>query len=197
MRKKTNTDEENIHKEENLHQPTAESALNDALLNRNIQPRESERYNVLTFLGNVRDQVKTFLESRTRQLKGIKWNLCVQMEMQRDGDGQEAVITTPYFRSRTYTLLSSEYLIEHDLHEAIQKIFASLEKYILEGSGWCVKQMLKLEIHTVVYQPVGASAFIPLPRILAKTQVYSIYRIRATNFVYSRLYTGRERTGTC
>lgn len=137
------------------HQHTDESIFNGAMLNRYLQPRGSERYDMLTFLGNVRDQVRLFLEDRTRQLKGIKWNLCIQVEMERSVDELEAVTSTPYFRSLTYLLFTTEDDIEYYVNEAMQKIFASLEKYIRDGSGWWVKRVLELEIHTVVYNPLS------------------------------------------
>lgn len=86
--------------------------------------------------------------------------------MQRD-DGPESTVSTPFFRSLTYFTLSAEDLNDHDLNEALQKMYASLEKYMREGSGWYVKKVLKLKIHTVVYKPVNGSAYIPLPRSLA------------------------------
>ena len=38
-----------------------------------------------------------------------------------------------------------------------------------ECSGWYLKKVLKLEIHTVVYAPLSDSTFIPLPNSLSKT----------------------------
>ena len=36
-------------------------------------------------------------------------------------------------------MLSEETWNEHNLNEALQKIFASVEMYIREGSGWYLK----------------------------------------------------------
>ncbi|XP_053380054.1 uncharacterized protein LOC123531918 [Mercenaria mercenaria] len=150
---------------ENMHPSADESAIENAVVNRNIYPRSGEQYDALTFFGNIRNQVRTFLQSRVQALRGIKWNLCVQVEMQRD-DGEDATVTAPYFRSRTYITLSLDDFNDHDINEAMQKMFASLEKFLREGSGWYVKKVLKLEIHTVVYRPVGGSTYIPLPKTL-------------------------------
>ncbi|XP_052779407.1 uncharacterized protein LOC128216784 [Mya arenaria] len=152
-----------------LNQQNEESALRNGVINRYLQPRGNERYDVLTFFANNRDRVMAYLQSRARALGGIKWNLCVQVEMQRD-DGSDIVVTAPYFRSRTYRTLSADDIDEHDLNEAMQKMFESLEKFIREGSGWYIKKVLKLEIHTVVYKPVKGSAYIPLPRSLSKSR---------------------------
>ena len=166
-----NDDNKNQQQEEQQgvqasHETADESALNNAVLNRSIHPRGSERYDVLTFFGNIREQVRSFLQSRANSVGGIKYNLCVQVEMQRD-DGEDSSIAAPYFRSRTYMALSLDDLHDHDLNEAMQKMYASLEKYMREGSGWYVKKVIKLEIHTVIYKPLSGSMRIALPTSLA------------------------------
>ena len=148
--------------------PQEESALGNRLVNRYILPRGSERYDMLIFFSNVRDRLRNYLQSRARELGGIKWNLCVQVEMGRD-DAHEVSTTSPYFRSRTYITLSGEGLNEHDLNEALQKMFESLIKFMGEGSGWYVKKVLKLEIQTIVYKPLCGSAYLPLPWTLSKS----------------------------
>ena len=101
-----------------------------------------------------------YLRSRVNELGGKKWNLCIQVEMQRD-DGYETTTSTPYFRSRTYRILRSEDLEDHDMNESFQKMFAALEKYQKEGSNWFLKRIIKLEIHTVLYRPISGSTYIP------------------------------------
>lgn len=146
-----------------------ESALRNGVVNRYMHPRGSERYDMLTFFSNIRDRVLVYLQSRAHKLGGVKWNLCVQVEMQRD-DVNEVAVSSPYFRSRTYITLSADDVNEHDLNEAMQKMYASLEKFMREGSGWYLKKVLKLEIHTVVYKPLRGSAYIPLPKSLSFNQ---------------------------
>ena len=96
---------------------------------------------MLTFFANTRDEIVNYLRSCARQLGGIKWNLCVQVEMQRE-DGNETSSSTPYFPSRTYRFLLPEGLQDHNLNEAFQKIFAALEKYQKEGSNWFGKNII-------------------------------------------------------
>ena len=154
-----------------------ESALESSVQHRYIYPHGHESRDLLTFLGNVRSQIRDYLFSRSRATRGIKWNLCVQVQMGREGgeDGEEA-ISQPFFRSQTYVFLSEETWNETNLNQALQKIFASMEKYMREGSGWYLKKVLKLEIHTVVYAPLTGSTFIPLPKSLSWS--HSILNIR-------------------
>ncbi|XP_052765064.1 uncharacterized protein LOC128206548 [Mya arenaria] len=157
---------ESSDEDEPVNNQVDESALGNRVINRLIHPIGNERYDLLTFFGNRRDQVRSFLHSRARQLRGIKWSLCVQVEMERIEEG-EVTSAQPYFRSNTYITLSVDDWNEHDLNEAIQKMFASLEEFIRRGSGCYVKKVLKLEIHTVGYKPVSGSSYLPLPKSLA------------------------------
>lgn len=114
---------------------TDESALNNAVLNRNIYPRGSERYDVITFFVNIREEVRSFLQSRVRSLGGIKFNICVHVELQRD-DGQDVAVASPFFRSRAYFALSIDDINEHDLNEAMQKCIEVLKntcEKVLDG----------------------------------------------------------------
>ena len=92
-----------IKENSNLYQHDAESALRNAVENRYIHPRLNERYDFLPFLANSRDEIINYLRTRARQLGGIKSNLCVQIEMQRN-DGHELTTSTPYFRKSNLSL---------------------------------------------------------------------------------------------
>ncbi|WAR17254.1 BLMP1-like protein [Mya arenaria] len=74
---------ESSDEDEPVNNQVDESALGNRVINRLIHPIGNERYDLLTFFGNRRDQVRSFLHSRARQLRGIKWSLCVQVEMER------------------------------------------------------------------------------------------------------------------
>ena len=160
-----------------------DSALNKAVENHYIYPKVGEKYDLLVFLANVKDQVKKYLLSRSRASRGIKWNICVQVLMQRDD--QEEKTSFPYFRSLTYRLLDEDTFDESDLNEAMQKIYARMEKYLREGSGWFVKHVIKLEVHTINYSPIHGPMFIPLPQTLFMSHsILNVYNNDDKCFVY-------------
>jgi len=163
-------DNDVIEKETKIENQNDTSALGTSVKNRYIRPTGHERYDLLTFFGNIKDEIIKFLLERVQQLKGIKWNLCVQVEMQRDEDEENVSSSSPYFRSLTYKLLSAEDFNEHDINSALQKIFASLEEFLREGSNWFISKILSCEIHTVVYRPIAGSAFTPLPNTLVHSR---------------------------
>ena len=49
----------------------------------------------------------------------------------------------------------------------IKKILENISTFQNSGSGWVFKSIVSLEIHTVKYQPLSGSSYIPLPKYLA------------------------------
>jgi hypothetical protein len=156
---------------------TTETALNRAIQDFTIQPNQHEQYDMLTFFANVKPRVQDILSSRL-QNSGIKYYLSVQVELIKETlDGSQS--TSPHFRSRTSTILNLTTFDEQDLNESFQKMFESFEKYIRESSGWVLKKVLHLIIHTVKYTPLSASSYLELPQELRRLQ--SLLNIRNTD----------------
>ncbi|VDI57241.1 Hypothetical predicted protein [Mytilus galloprovincialis] len=82
----------------------------------------------------------------------------------------------PYFASKTYTLLSKNDSSEMDINEAFQKQFKSFDVYIARGSGWTLKHVIRIEIQTLQYRPIGGSNYFPLPESLQRS--HSVVNIR-------------------
>jgi hypothetical protein len=141
------------------------SALNNSAEIARIEPQGSEQNDLLGFLANTRLVIHEYLLSRVTQ-QPIKWYLTVQIELERLTSDGDNTVSTPHFRSRTFILLNPDTYNEHDLNEALQKIIKSLEEFMRNGSGWVLKKVLHLEIHTVKYMPLKASSYIPLPKTL-------------------------------
>lgn len=121
------------------------------MLDRTVFPRNEEKYDLLTFFANARDEITDFLISRMRQ-HGIKWHLSVKVElMKRDSDGN--IIATSDFLSLTYATLNVDTFSQHELNEAFQKMSKSLEAYLRDYSEWSINKVIHLKIHTVIYKP--------------------------------------------
>ena len=66
------------------------------------------------------------------------------------------------FNSGTHINLESTDVIKLiDIN--VKKIIEDLEVYQKNGSGWYFKEVVNLEIHTVDYNPMNGSSYIPLP----------------------------------
>ena len=53
--------------------------------------------------------------------------------------------------------------VEKLIDKCVKKIIEDLEVYQKNGSGWYFKEVLSLEIHTVEFNPMKGSSYIPLP----------------------------------
>ena len=91
--------------------------------------------------------------------RAIKWYIVAQVELTREDREGEIQTVQPFFRSTTYSLLTADTFEIHDLNEALQKLVIGLEKYIHESSGWILRTVIKLDIHTVLYKPLGGSSY--------------------------------------
>ena len=111
-----------------------QSALNNTASIITMQPHGSDQNDLLSFLANIRLHIRDYLKTRVLQ-HGIKWYLCLQIELERFNGNGENNLSRPHFRSRTYILLNQETYNEHELKEALQKIVESLEKFMRNGSG--------------------------------------------------------------
>ena len=136
-----------------------------------LEPRGTDQFDLLAFLANARSQIRDYLLSRVSS-QSAKWYLCLQIELERFNANEDNTRSSPHFRSRTYIMLNRDTYLEHDLNEALHKIIESLERFMREGSGWVLKKVLHLEIHTVRYSPLNAKSYISLPKHY-KTNVQS------------------------
>ena len=48
-----------------------------------------------------------------------------------------------------------------------ETVLESLAKFQRQGSNWRFNSVLSLDLHTVKYEPLGGSSYIPLPAFLA------------------------------
>ena len=67
-----------------------------------------------------------------------------------------------YFQSDTNINLESTD-VKEILAQVIHNILQKISIYQENGSGWYFKEVLNLEIHTVNFNPMRGSSYIPLP----------------------------------
>jgi len=48
-----------------------------------------------------------------------------------------------------------------------EHVLEDLEKFKMNGSGWTFHSIAALDIHTVRYEPLNGSSWVPLPKFLA------------------------------
>ena len=146
-----------------------QTAINNMVQIKTLWPRNHDRYDLLSFLASAKEKVKGSIRLRARHT-AVKWYVVARVQLYREDNEGNVVTIEPYFRSVTYRTLTPTELTDHHLNEAYQKVMAGLEKFIHESSGWIVKSVKYLQVHTVDYTSLAASSFIELPTTLKRSK---------------------------
>ena len=122
----------------------------------------------------------TYLKDFLRNHRNIKVGfvlVCLMEKMEkmtRDGKLSLTVQDKAYFHSDTHINLESTD-VKEILTEVIHTILEKISIYQKNGSGWYFKEIVHLEIHTVIFKPMRGSAYIPLPDwIMRKKAIVNI-----------------------
>ena len=129
------------------------------------------------FFRNKASSLKDFL----RNHRNIKVRFVLVCLMEKMDGNQKLSITVQdkaYFHSDTHINLESTD-VKEILAKVIHNILEKISIYQQNGSGWYFKEVLHLEIHTVVYKPMRGSSYIPLPDWIMRKK--SIVNIRNTD----------------
>ena len=100
----------------------------------------------------------------TRQTK-VKLILSCMMK-RVDIKSGEVIAKVAEFHSKTEVNLESTN--SNELFSTTKETaLDSLTKFQSQGLNWRCRSVLNLNLHTVMYEPLGASSYIPLPKFLA------------------------------
>ncbi|KAK3107269.1 hypothetical protein FSP39_010803 [Pinctada imbricata] len=146
-----------------IHRTEDKQALGGLVNQHYIFPSEIDKYDILTFMSNVRQQAMEHIKERCQQLKHLKWYLNIQVVMQRIRDDGQMHESKPHFRSHSSMLLNADQMSQDDVDTSFQVIYKHFDEYNSMGSGWSLKKILKLEIHTAKYNPLRARRHFRLP----------------------------------
>ena len=139
-----------------------------------IKPKQNYE-DPLDFFREISSYLKEFLRNH-RNIK-IRYNLACIMEMLDSIDGGIKTITVStkaFFNSRTFINLESTD-VKKILSVSINEMLEKMEEFIMMGSGWYLKEILYLEMHTVDYKPMRGGEYIPLPDwIMRKKAIVSL-----------------------
>ena len=119
----------------------------------------------LTFLEGVRPQIRQKLTEEILALKGVKFQLALNIHLRKDrSDGGEEY-TNPIIRHKQETILQAAGTAEINevLDKAFPHILETLEKWTQRGSGWVVDHVSTLWLDIARYQPLRGGSYIPLP----------------------------------
>ena len=121
----------------------------------------------------------TYLKEFLRNHGNIKVRfvlVCLMEQMGKTSDGKTGLTVQDkaYFNSDIYINLESAD-VKEILSEVIRAIIEKITIYQQNGSGWYFKEIVHLEIHTVDFNPMRGSSYIPLPDwIMRKKAIVNI-----------------------
>lgn len=107
-----------------------------------IFPHLQEMFDILVFMGNLKEEITHHLKQRCQELKHLKYYLNISVEMTRQTDDGQEETSKPHFRTQTKSVLSETDINEHMLNEGFQKIFKSLDEYQRKGSSWTLTKII-------------------------------------------------------
>lgn len=126
----SNTTGVNFHRSMNY-----KTALNGLAKIHQIFPELQEMFEILVFIGNLKEKVMNHLKQRCWEIKQLKYYLNISVEMTRQNNEGQEESTKPHFRTKTNVLLSGTDLKENLINENFQKIFRSLDEFQRKGSS--------------------------------------------------------------
>ena len=123
------------------------------------------RENLVFYLlstSNLNPDIKNFLRNH-RNIK-VRFVLVCLMEQKIPCDKVFPITVQDkaFFHSDTYTNLESSD-VKEILVQVIRTILDKIRNYQQNGSGWYFKEVVHFEIHTVNFNPMSGSSYIPLP----------------------------------
>ena len=114
------------------------------------------------FLDGVRPQIRQKLKEEILDLKGVKFQLALRINLRKIGPDGGEVYADPTFRYKQQVLLQ-EVEIEKALDDAFPHILELLETWTRGGSNWTVDDVSTLWLDIARYQPLRGGSYIPLP----------------------------------
>ena len=106
--------------------------------------------------------VEFFTNHKNIKFKMVLVCLMKRISVKTDKGVEEVEEVKSYFSSKTYKNLEStnpEKLVK----KCFSKILNDIEEYNKNGSGWYFKDVLKLEVNTIEFNPTKGSSYIDLP----------------------------------
>ena len=100
-----------------------------------------------------------------RQNPQTKVQCILNVEMIQNRISGEDETSDPFFRSGQKENLGNNFI--DIVEEMIQEMIEAMENYNKRGSNWIFKKVIRLDVNFVRWNPLGGSAWIPLPAKLA------------------------------
>jgi len=126
-----------------------------------LEPSGNVTYDPESFLTAVKRKALAKIQILTK----VKIILGAKMEKTDLKTGQ-SLVEGHQFRSKNEIILESTN--KYELWSlVVEQVLEDLAKFQMNGSGWTFHSILALDIHTIGYEPLNGSSWVPLPKFLA------------------------------
>ena len=139
----------------------SKSALRKFTMQYTIEGRVG--YDPESFMADVKQSVINFLKNNRRTK--VKLILRCNMEKNNISTGEVIVNKTAFHSKPEVNLEGTDVDVLYDT--MVDKVLEVMASFQRNGSNWTFKSITRLEIHTVAYEPLRGSSYIPLPLKLA------------------------------
>lgn len=117
------------------------------------------------FLEGVRAKIHQKLVEEIAELKGVKFQLALKVQLRKENPEGSEELTNPVLRHKQEAILKA-YEIDKALDQALPHIQEILEKWTQRGSWWVVDRVETLWLDIARYRPLRGGSYIPLPTAL-------------------------------
>ena len=131
------------------------------------------------------DRSFTTLEGVLKENRNIKFRMVFICLFERfaDKEGTKLEQYEAYFSTSNYKNLQSTN-VEKILKKGFDKILKDIDVFNKDSSGWYFSECLRLELHTVKYNPIRGSSYIDLPEWIKIKKQLLILKIEMTNALF-------------
>ena len=145
------------------------AAMNGAAEIETFQP--THEFDLLMELKEKEAAFKEHLKSKLVVGQNLKWYMVVCALFSRETPDENGEIKKQTEEScistETYTAQSA-FQIDEQLPLAYYHLNKNCEEVEKQGTGWNLEKIIRIELHTAIYNPLAASSYIPLPDIVKK-----------------------------
>ena len=121
-----------------------------------------ERNDAGSVLQNARENIMSVL----RNNRGTKVKLIFKCNMEKNSTNEEPTIRPSDFHSNIEVNLDGT--DEREIYDTmVERIIEKMATFQSKGSGWRFHSVIKLELHTIRYNPLRGETWVPLPKELA------------------------------
>ena len=116
----------------------------------------------------TKNAIFELFKSMIDKRKGFKFSMTLKILLKKTED-DEKIYKEPYFNGEQMTVINKDDILEK-IDTIIETILLRIARWISEGSGWVIEEVLSHYLNIVSYLPLKGSLYIKLPEELRNSR---------------------------